>query len=172
MDVIESKELLDKREEEEKHIRFNKAWWQNQLNGSSPSMVTNWNDIVRKIIDMCVCYSSVNYKVFSWITSILLNQPQSIDATINFTLRNKIVFYYCQTSVLFLYNGGIFSGYQSLLALYLSGTPLWRPVLTPLAAYTLTTFYTYFLNCKVILFKIIHLFDPQSCCIRVLFLGT
>ena len=35
----------------------------------------------------------------------------------------KSVFYYCQTSVLFLYNWGIFSGDQSLLALYLSGTP-------------------------------------------------
>ena len=36
---------------------------------------------------------------------------------------NKRVFYYCQASVLFLYNGG---GYQSLLALYLSGTPSQR----------------------------------------------
>ena len=30
---------------------------------------------------------------------------------------------YCQKTVLFLYNGGIFSGYRSLPALYLSGTP-------------------------------------------------
>ena len=37
--------------------------------------------------------------------------------------RNKRVFYYCQTSVLFLYNGGIFNGYPSLLAFHLSGTP-------------------------------------------------
>ena len=36
------------------------------------------------------------------------------------------MFYYCQTSVLLLYNGGIFSGYQSLLALYLSGNPSLR----------------------------------------------
>ena len=33
------------------------------------------------------------------------------------------MFYNCQTSVLFLYNEGIFSEYQSLLALYLSRTP-------------------------------------------------
>ena len=38
-------------------------------------------------------------------------------------LTNYRVVYYRQTSVLFLYNGGIFRGYQSLLALYLSGTP-------------------------------------------------
>ena len=38
-------------------------------------------------------------------------------------LRNKRVFYYCQTSGLFLYNTGIFSWYHSLQALYLSGTP-------------------------------------------------
>ena len=34
-----------------------------------------------------------------------------------------LLHYYCQTSVLFLYNGGIFSGYPSLQALYFSGTP-------------------------------------------------
>ena len=33
------------------------------------------------------------------------------------------MFYYCQTSVLYLYNGMIFSRYLSLLALYLSWTP-------------------------------------------------
>ena len=37
--------------------------------------------------------------------------------------RNKRVFNYCQTSVLYFTNGGILSGYQSLLASHLSGTP-------------------------------------------------
>ena len=36
---------------------------------------------------------------------------------------NIRVFYYCHTSIHFLYNGGYYSGYQSLQALYLSGTP-------------------------------------------------
>ena len=40
--------------------------------------------------------------------------------------RNKRVFNYCQTSVLFFISGGILSGYLSLLALHLCGTPSLR----------------------------------------------
>ena len=42
-----------------------------------------------------------------------------------------------------IYNGGIFSGYQSLLALHLSGTPCLTTGTSPLAAYTSTTVYIY-----------------------------
>ena len=35
----------------------------------------------------------------------------------------RILLNYCQTSVLFFTNGGILSGYLSLLALHLIGTP-------------------------------------------------
>ena len=35
----------------------------------------------------------------------------------------------------------IFGEYPSLPAFHLSGTPVWRPVLDPLAAYTSTTVY-------------------------------
>ena len=41
-------------------------------------------------------------------------------------------------------NGGILSGYLSLLALHLSGTPsLTPPVLAPLAVYSSTNIYAY-----------------------------
>ena len=40
--------------------------------------------------------------------------------------KNKRVFHYCQTSVLFFFYGGFLSGYWSLLALHLSGTPSLR----------------------------------------------
>ena len=54
---------------------------------------------------------------------------------------NKREFYCCQTSVIFLYNWGIFSGYQSLLTLYLSGTPSLRTGTRPPTAYTSSTVY-------------------------------
>ena len=52
------------------------------------------------------------------------------------------MFNYCQTSVLSFTNGGIFSGYQSLPALLLSGTPCRRPVLAPLAVNSSTSIHT------------------------------
>ena len=71
----------------------------------------------------------------------------------------KRVFYYCQTSVLFLYNRGIFSGYQSLLAYTLVGPPVWGLVLDPLAAYTSTTIYIITQQCYISKLKILH-FQP------------
>ena len=61
----------------------------------------------------------------------------------------KRVFNYCQTSILFFTNGGILSGYSSLLALHLSGTPSLKTGTSPLAVSSSTTVYTcvtFFLN--------------------------
>ena len=69
--------------------------------------------------------------------------------------RNKRVLYYSQTSVFFWYNGGIFRGIQSLLALYLGGTPSQMNGTRLLVAYTLTTvFISRPAN------KAMHLFNP------------
>ena len=51
------------------------------------------------------------------------------------------MFYYSQTSVIFLYNGGILVDYRAYKPYTLVRPPVRRSVLDPLAAYTSTTIY-------------------------------
>ena len=58
-------------------------------------------------------------------------------------IRNKRVFNYCQTSVLFLYKGATLVNKRANGYYTLAGTPTWRLVLIPLVAYSSTTIYIY-----------------------------
>ena len=93
-------------------------------------------------------YRTSSIPVSAPVLSLLCHLTQSKSKTqcCQMKRRNKRVFYYCQRSALFLYNGGIFSGYPSLLASHLSRPPVRRPVLDPLAANTLTTLCIYIIG--------------------------
>ena len=73
----------------------------------------------------------------SYFSSIPKNMFQVLPCKI----RNKIVFNYCQTSVLFFYKGATLVDNRAHGHYTLVGSPAWGPVLNPLVAFTSTTVY-------------------------------